>query len=123
MKPASSLSSTLKAEPPTSVGVFLVGVPLCLGIALDSGAPLFSGIIAGIVRDIVVGALSGSHLGVSGPAAGLGVAFLFILLNSSKSPIFVDRGPTDAMHRIADVHRDSRHQNGTRQASRRTAAA
>jgi len=54
-----------------SVVVFLVALPLCLGIALGSGAPLFSGIIAGIVGGIVVGSLSGSHLSVSGPAAGL----------------------------------------------------
>lgn len=54
-----------------SVVVFLVALPLCLGIALASGAPLLSGIITGIIGGIVVGALSGSHLMVSGPAAGL----------------------------------------------------
>lgn len=54
-----------------AVVVFLVALPLCLGIALGSGAPLFSGIIAGIAGGIVVGSLSGSHLSVSGPAAGL----------------------------------------------------
>lgn len=51
--------------------VFLVALPLCLGIALASNAPLISGIIAGIVAGIVVGLLSGSHVSVSGPAAGL----------------------------------------------------
>lgn len=51
--------------------VFLVALPLCLGIALASGAPLFSGIIAGISGGIVVTTFSGSRLGVSGPAAGL----------------------------------------------------
>lgn len=51
--------------------VFLVALPLCLGIALASGAPLFAGIIAGIAGGIVVGFFSGSALGVSGPAAGL----------------------------------------------------
>jgi MFS superfamily sulfate permease-like transporter len=51
--------------------VFLVALPLCLGIALASGAPLFSGIIAGIIGGLVVGLLSGSHVSVSGPAAGL----------------------------------------------------
>lgn len=56
---------------PASIVVFLVALPLCLGIALGSGAPLFSGIIAGIVGGIVIGSLSGSHLSVSGPAAGL----------------------------------------------------
>ena len=56
-----------------SIVVLLVALPLCLGIALGSGAPLFSGIIAGIVGGIVIGMLSGSHLSVSGPAAGLTV--------------------------------------------------
>jgi len=53
--------------------VFLVSVPLCLGIALASGAPLIAGIISGIVGGILVGALSGSQVSVSGPAAGLTV--------------------------------------------------
>ncbi len=56
---------------PASAVVFLIALPLCLGIALGSGTPLFSGLIAGIVGGIVVGSLSGSHLSVSGPAAGL----------------------------------------------------
>lgn len=51
--------------------VFLVALPLCLGIALASGAPLLSGIVAGAVGGIVVGLLSKSSLSVSGPAAGL----------------------------------------------------
>ena len=59
------------ADFPASVVVFLIALPLCLGIALGSGTPLFSGLIAGIVGGIVVGSLSGSHLSVSGPAAGL----------------------------------------------------
>lgn len=56
---------------PSSIVVFLVALPLCLGVALASNAPLFSGLIAGFVGGIVVGALSGSQLSVSGPAAGL----------------------------------------------------
>lgn len=51
--------------------VFLVALPLCLGIAVASKTPIMSGIIAGIIGGVVVGALSGSPLGVSGPAAGL----------------------------------------------------
>ncbi len=54
-----------------SVVVFLVAVPLCLGIAQASGADPFAGLIAGIVGGIVVGIASGSHTSVSGPAAGL----------------------------------------------------
>jgi MFS superfamily sulfate permease-like transporter len=59
------------ADIPASIVVFLVALPLCLGVALASNAPLFSGIIAGIVGGIVVGGLSKSPLSVSGPAAGL----------------------------------------------------
>lgn len=51
--------------------VFLVAVPLCLGIALASGAPLLSGLLTGIVGGTVVGLISGSHTSVSGPAAAL----------------------------------------------------
>ncbi len=51
--------------------VFLVAMPLCMGIAHASGAPVIAGIISGIIGGIVVGLLSGSHISVSGPAAGL----------------------------------------------------
>ncbi|QDT11120.1 Carbonic anhydrase 2 [Planctomycetes bacterium K23_9] len=51
--------------------VFLVALPLCLGIALASGADLFSGLLSGIVGGLVVAVFSGSHTSVSGPAAGL----------------------------------------------------
>ena len=51
--------------------VFLVALPLCLGVALASNTPLFSGLLAGIVGGVVVGILSRSHTSVSGPAAGL----------------------------------------------------
>ncbi|MEL6635105.1 MAG: SulP family inorganic anion transporter [Bacteroidota bacterium] len=68
--------ANLQYDLPASLVVFLVAIPLCLGIALASGAPLFSGIIAGMVGGIVVALLSGSPLGVSGPAAGLAVIVL-----------------------------------------------
>jgi len=48
--------------------VFLVALPLCLGIAIASGAPPFSGVIAGIIGGIVVAVISGSQLSVSGPS-------------------------------------------------------
>jgi MFS superfamily sulfate permease-like transporter len=54
-----------------AIVVFLVALPLCLGIALGSNLSPFSGIIAGVVGGIVVGAISKSPLSVSGPAAGL----------------------------------------------------
>lgn len=61
----------LKEDLSASLVVFLVAVPLCLGIAVASGASPLSGLIAGLVGGIVVGSLSGSQLSVSGPAAGL----------------------------------------------------
>ena len=66
----------LKNDIPASIVVFFVAIPLCLGIALASGAPLFSGLIAGIIGGIAVGAISGSKIGVSGPAAGLAAIVL-----------------------------------------------
>lgn len=71
----------IKQDLPASIVVFLVALPLCLGIALASGAPPLSGLIAGIIGGVVVGALSQSPLGVSGPAAGLAV----IVLNGINS--------------------------------------
>ncbi|MEO5594488.1 MAG: SulP family inorganic anion transporter [Chitinophagaceae bacterium] len=71
MKKAKNYINSLPADFTSAVVVFLVALPLCLGIALGSGAPLFSGIIGGIVGGVVIGFLSGSHLSVSGPAAGL----------------------------------------------------
>ncbi|MBX9769507.1 MAG: hypothetical protein K2X47_19680 [Bdellovibrionales bacterium] len=63
------MNSDLKS----SLVTFLVALPLCLGIALASQAPIASGLIAGIVGGLVIGFLSGSQLSVSGPAAGLAV--------------------------------------------------
>lgn len=79
-----NLLSNFKFDFPAGLVVYLVALPLCLGVALAStGRPdlLFSGIIAGVVGGIVVGSLSGSALGVSGPAAGLVV----IVLSSIKT--------------------------------------
>lgn len=68
--------SHLRNDIPAGIVVFLVALPLCLGIALASGAPLFAGIITGIVGGVVVAWASGSQLSVSGPAAGLTVIVL-----------------------------------------------
>lgn len=56
-----------------SIVVFLVALPLCMGIAIASGAPPALGLITGIVGGLVVGAIAGSPLQVSGPAAGMAV--------------------------------------------------
>lgn len=78
LNPFKNLSSDL----PAGVVVFLVALPLCLGVALASTGRsdlLFSGIIAGVIGGILVGFLSNSSLGVSGPAAGLVVIVLSAL--------------------------------------------
>lgn len=69
---------------PASIVVFLVALPLCLGIAHASGAPLVSGMISGIVGGMLVAWLSGSQLGVSGPAAGLTTIVLASLDESNS---------------------------------------
>ena len=91
MKSNSKLSpfGNLKDDIPASIVVFLVAVPLCLGIALASGAPLLSGLISGVIGGIVVGALSGSSLGVSGPAAGLAVIVLNAITELGGFEIFL----------------------------------
>jgi MFS superfamily sulfate permease-like transporter len=71
MRSVSNPLGNLQYDLPASVVVFLVALPLCLGIALASGAPILSGIIAGVVGGIFIGTCSGSNLSVSGPAAGL----------------------------------------------------
>lgn len=62
-----------RADVTASVVVFLVALPLCVGVAVASGAPAEAGLITGIVGGLVTGLLPGSSLQVSGPAAGLTV--------------------------------------------------
>ncbi|MEV4460097.1 SulP family inorganic anion transporter [Microbispora sp. NPDC049633] len=63
--------SVLRHDVPASLVVFLVAVPLSLGIAVASGAPVAAGLVAAVVGGVVAGALGGSVVQVSGPAAGL----------------------------------------------------
>ncbi|MFD3593599.1 SulP family inorganic anion transporter [Nocardia sp. NPDC058640] len=65
--------SVLRHDVPASVVVFLVALPLSIGIAVASGAPVAAGLIAAVVGGVVAGLLGGSPLQVSGPAAGLTV--------------------------------------------------
>jgi MFS superfamily sulfate permease-like transporter len=65
------LSKNLSKDFLSSFVVFLVALPLCLGIAVASGMPPETGLITGIVGGLLVGVFSGSPLQVSGPAAGL----------------------------------------------------
>jgi len=71
--PVLSYKENLRYDFPASLVVFLLALPLCLGVALASGAPLYAGLIAGIVGGLIVTSLSGSALGVTGPSAGLAV--------------------------------------------------
>lgn len=92
-----SLFKYWKNDLPSSLVVFIVALPLCLGIGLAStnvegitGMPnLFSGIIAGVIGGIVVGALSGSRLGVSGPAAGLILIVISAIQTLGSFPAFL----------------------------------
>jgi len=70
----------LKTDLLSGMVVFLVALPLCLGIAVASGAPPFAGIICGVIAGIVVGSLSSSNVSVSGPAAGL-IAIVLVAIN------------------------------------------
>ena len=56
-----------------SAVVFLVALPLCMGIAIASGVPPGAGLVTGIIGGIIAGAFSGCPLQVSGPAAGMAV--------------------------------------------------
>ncbi|WHQ75995.1 SulP family inorganic anion transporter [Pantoea sp. Lij88] len=62
---------TLRRDIPAGLVVFLVALPLCLGIAQASGLPPFAGLLTGVIGGLVVTSLSPSRFAVSGPAAGL----------------------------------------------------
>jgi len=87
-----SLIGGIKENFPSGLVVFLVALPLCLGIALASGAPPLSGIIAGIVGGLVVGTLSNSNISVSGPAAGLTAIVLTAITDLGAFELFLCAG-------------------------------
>ena len=78
-----------KSDVLSGMVVFLVALPLCLGIAVASGAPPFAGIITGVIAGIVVGSLSGSNVSVSGPAAGLIAIVLAAITQVGYEPFLV----------------------------------
>lgn len=78
-----------KYDLPAGLSVFLVALPLCLGIALASGAPLYSGLLSGIIGGLVVAPLSGSQLAVSGPAAGLTTVVAASIISLGDFQIFL----------------------------------
>src|SRR3954471_924377 len=79
----------LKYDLPAGLSVFLVALPLCLGIALASGAPLYSGLLSGIIGGLVVSLISGSPLAVSGPAAGLTTAVAASIISLGDYKVFL----------------------------------
>jgi MFS superfamily sulfate permease-like transporter len=79
----------LFADIKAGIVVFLVALPLCLGIAMACKVPLFSGIIAGVVGGILVTIFSGSKYSVSGPAAGLTAIVLTSVSQLGSYPAFL----------------------------------
>lgn len=79
----------IKHDLPAGLSVFLVALPLCLGIALASGAPLYAGLLSGIIGGLVVSLVSGSQLGVSGPAAGLTTIVAASIISLGDFKIFL----------------------------------
>jgi MFS superfamily sulfate permease-like transporter len=79
----------LKHDLPAGLSVFLVALPLCLGIALASGAPLYAGLLSGIIGGLAVSLISGSQLAVSGPAAGLTTVVAASIISLGDYHIFL----------------------------------
>lgn len=79
----------LRHDLPAGLSVFFVALPLCLGIALASGAPLYAGILTGVIGGMLTSFISGSQLSVSGPAAGLTTVVSASILSHGDYRIFL----------------------------------
>lgn len=82
------LSVTMPRDLTAGLVVFLVALPLCLGVALASGAPALSGALAGVIGGILVGSISQSHTSVSGPSPG-SAAIVASLIAALDFPTFL----------------------------------
>lgn len=97
----SNFTKEIKPNFASGLVVFLIALPLCLGIAVASGAPPLAGLISGIVGGIVVGALSNSHISVSGPAAGLTAIVLAAINDLGTFELFLCAGIIAGIIQIA----------------------
>jgi MFS superfamily sulfate permease-like transporter len=79
----------LKHDLPAGLTVFIIALPLCLGIAIASDAPLYAGLISGVVGGLLVTWISGSALSVSGPAAGLTTIVSAAIISLGSYPVFL----------------------------------
>lgn len=79
----------IRNDLPAGLAVFFVSIPLCLGIALASGAPLISGLIGGVVGGVLGGLLSRAPLSVSGPAAGMAAVALYSISQLGSFGLFL----------------------------------
>ncbi len=82
---SADLVGALRHDLTASIVVFLVALPLCMGIAVASGVSPAAGLVTGIVGGIVVGLIGGSPMSVSGPAAGLSVLVFERLQNYEQA--------------------------------------
>jgi MFS superfamily sulfate permease-like transporter len=85
--PARRIPASFSRDFVASIVVFLVAMPLCMGIAVASGVSPEKGLITGVIGGVVVGAIAGSPLQVSGPAAGLAVIVFEIVRNQGLSAL------------------------------------
>ncbi len=79
----------LKHDLPAGLAVFLVALPLCLGISLASGAPLYAGLLSGIIGGLIVAPISKAQLAVSGPAAGLSTLVASTIISLGDYRVFL----------------------------------
>lgn len=91
-----------------SLVVFLVALPLCMGIAMASGMPPARGLVTGIIGGIIVGLLSGSPLQVSGPAAGLAVIVFEIVHDHGMGSLALVLLAAGAMQLVAGLLKTGR---------------
>lgn len=81
--------NSIKKDFLASIIVFLIAMPLAIGISIACGLPVYSGLVAAIIGGIVVGAFSGNSLQVSGPAAGLILIIVDIIATQGIDKLFL----------------------------------